>query len=128
MQQLDAEEPEKLRLPNGMLVGPFTLGNQRILLIRPLSNEERLDFQQHVEEAEHAQTLVLLFGSLFIAVLLGVWLVLPLKRLTKATREIAAGADFQHLKRLPKRTDELDRKSTRVNSSHVRISYAVFCL
>src|SRR5690554_4593069 len=107
MQQLDAEEPEKLRLPNGMLVGPFTLGNQRILLIRPLSNEERLDFQQQVEEAEHAQTLVLLFGSLFIAVLLGVWLVLPLKRLTKATREIAAGTDFLHLKRLPQRTDEL---------------------
>src|SRR3989442_7856304 len=24
--------------------------------------------------------------------------------------------------------DELDRKSTRLNSSHVRISYAVFCL
>src|SRR5690554_7180590 len=26
------------------------------------------------------------------------------------------------------RTVELDRKSTRLNSSHVRISYAVFCL
>src|SRR5690554_7161505 len=26
------------------------------------------------------------------------------------------------------RTRELDRKSTRLNSSHVRISYAVFCL
>src|SRR5690554_7589608 len=25
-------------------------------------------------------------------------------------------------------TDYLDRKSTRLNSSHVRISYAVFCL
>src|SRR5690554_7748791 len=25
------------------------------------------------------------------------------------------------------REDELDRKSTRLNSSHVRISYAVFC-
>src|SRR3989442_7886432 len=24
--------------------------------------------------------------------------------------------------------DEIDRKSTRLNSSHVRISYAVFCL
>ena len=24
--------------------------------------------------------------------------------------------------------DELDRKSTRLNSSHLRISYAVFCL
>src|SRR5690606_25307536 len=26
------------------------------------------------------------------------------------------------------RTDEQDRKSTRLNSSHVKISYAVFCL
>src|SRR3989442_4987120 len=26
------------------------------------------------------------------------------------------------------RVDALDRKSTRLNSSHVRISYAVFCL
>src|SRR3989442_11589158 len=26
------------------------------------------------------------------------------------------------------REDDLDRKSTRLNSSHVRISYAVFCL
>src|SRR5690606_40316707 len=25
-------------------------------------------------------------------------------------------------------TDEVDRKSTRLNSSHVKISYAVFCL
>src|SRR5690554_5501061 len=107
MQQLDAEQPEKLRLPNGMLVGPFKLGNQRILLIRPLTAEERESFLQQAEEAEHARTLVLLFGSLLIAILLGFWLVVPLKRLTQATREIAAGADQLHLKRLPKRTDEL---------------------
>src|SRR5690554_6540306 len=30
--------------------------------------------------------------------------------------------------RLVKFVDDLDRKSTRLNSSHVRISYAVFCL
>src|SRR3989442_4722926 len=30
--------------------------------------------------------------------------------------------------RLPRNRDGLDRKSTRLNSSHVRISYAVFCL
>src|SRR3989442_11263442 len=29
---------------------------------------------------------------------------------------------------VPLRPDHLDRKSTRLNSSHVRISYAVFCL
>src|SRR5690606_42059157 len=31
-----------------------------------------------------------------------------------------------HLLRQPR--DDLDRKSTRLNSSHVKISYAVFCL
>src|SRR5436305_13274054 len=28
----------------------------------------------------------------------------------------------------PRRSEAIDRKSTRLNSSHVRISYAVFCL
>src|SRR5690554_7774964 len=34
---------------------------------------------------------------------------------------------FQHYKTFSERLSE-DRKSTRLNSSHVRISYAVFCL
>src|SRR3989442_7724408 len=33
-----------------------------------------------------------------------------------------------HLPLLPGAQVSLDRKSTRLNSSHVRISYAVFCL
>lgn len=107
LDQLDAPEPQALRLPNGMLVGPFVLEQQRILLIRPLTEAEREDQQISQKQAEEAQTLVLLFGSLLIAVLLGFWLVLPLKKLIGATREIAAGADQLHLKRLPKRSDEL---------------------
>src|SRR5690554_7579777 len=41
-----------------------------------------------------------------------------------------AGIHFskQLLKRLELKGVGLDRKSTRLNSSHVRISYAVFCL
>src|SRR5207253_4764696 len=38
---------------------------------------------------------------------------------------IHAGQEAQHLLERPHR---LDRKSTRLNSSHVAISYAVFCL
>src|SRR5690349_23581262 len=34
----------------------------------------------------------------------------------------------RRLRRLPHVAHELDRKSTRLNSSHVEISYAVFCL
>src|SRR5690349_1799428 len=39
----------------------------------------------------------------------------------------AGGADLRRRLRLPARDGE-DRKSTRLNSSHVEISYAVFCL
>ncbi|WP_417659157.1 sensor histidine kinase [Pseudidiomarina sp.] len=107
MRQLDAEQPEQLRMPNGMLLGPFVLGEQRILLIRPLTDDERQQQIISQKQSDKAQTMTLLFGSLLIAVLLGFWLVLPLKRLIGATREIAAGADHLHLKRLPRRTDEL---------------------
>src|SRR5690554_1323459 len=40
----------------------------------------------------------------------------------KAERELLEGEDRRAI------TGRLDRKSTRLNSSHVRISYAVFCL
>src|SRR3989442_4483477 len=39
-------------------------------------------------------------------------------------REIVAGFEIESLQQFHLR----DRKSTRLNSSHVRISYAVFCL
>src|SRR5690606_6387221 len=35
---------------------------------------------------------------------------------------------FYHLMSLERNSDVIDRKSTRLNSSHVKISYAVFCL
>src|SRR3989442_3358429 len=43
----------------------------------------------------------------------------------------ASRADREEVRKLrtwQKRMYEADRKSTRLNSSHVRISYAVFCL
>src|SRR5690242_20777420 len=59
---------------------------------------------------------------------------LPRKRLNRS--EIATGsrdADRHVLRREPIRRvlhpcDDADRKSTRLNSSHMSISYAVFCL
>src|SRR6202142_1660567 len=38
---------------------------------------------------------------------------------------LGGGPVYKHI---PKNIDELDRKSTRLNSSHQLISYAVFCL
>src|SRR3712207_7081643 len=40
----------------------------------------------------------------------------------------AGRAGARLLPRRPRRTGALDRKSTRLNSSHANISYAVFCL
>src|SRR5690606_40405486 len=37
-------------------------------------------------------------------------------------------ADFDRLEAIERFAAERDRKSTRLNSSHVKISYAVFCL
>src|SRR5690554_7718360 len=42
-------------------------------------------------------------------------------------REVSIGLE-EYSPYLDRELDEVDRKSTRLNSSHVRISYAVFCL
>src|SRR4051812_49690136 len=47
----------------------------------------------------------------------------PLRRRPDAPARTAAGADAEEDDRHPE-----DRKSTRLNSSHMSISYAVFCL
>src|SRR5215813_5808601 len=44
----------------------------------------------------------------------------------EARNQLAVWQNFACRKRHPR--DGRDRKSTRLNSSHVRISYAVFCL
>src|SRR3989442_4352486 len=45
-----------------------------------------------------------------------------------ATLEPLAQLEAAHLGHHDVEEEEIDRKSTRLNSSHVRISYAVFCL
>src|SRR3712207_7219483 len=49
-------------------------------------------------------------------------------RPTGAGRAGRAGAVEPPVERLPRPTAGGDRKSTRLNSSHANISYAVFCL
>src|SRR5690606_40559651 len=44
------------------------------------------------------------------------------------TYQPVAGSERESCWRLRLRSRRLDRKSTRLNSSHVKISYAVFCL
>src|SRR5207249_8807493 len=50
-----------------------------------------------------------------------------LTSLIQRSASAAGGFDFIE-KSIPELQDAIDRKSTRLNSSHVSISYAVFCL
>src|SRR6266498_1259821 len=49
-------------------------------------------------------------------------------RLVARALRAAFGPESNVDQQLPVALDDEDRKSTRLNSSHVRISYAVFCL
>src|SRR5688572_31230728 len=48
--------------------------------------------------------------------------------LRDGVQDLAVGGQRRRLRRLEHALDVLDRKSTRLNSSHSQISYAVFCL
>src|SRR3712207_8801338 len=51
------------------------------------------------------------------------------QRLAGAIAQVDGGADgAQVVRARTRRDDDQDRKSTRLNSSHANISYAVFCL
>src|SRR5690242_21765726 len=54
----------------------------------------------------------------------------PYTTLFRSLDELVAAANTQSRESYPEflRTRRLDRKSTRLNSSHMSISYAVFCL
>ncbi|MDX1706004.1 HAMP domain-containing sensor histidine kinase [Pseudidiomarina sp.] len=115
--QLEAESAQQLPVANFMLLGPFRVGETSILLTRPLNEAERLEQVLSERQAQQAQTLALLLGSGFIAILLGVWLVRPLRRLTNAMRDIAHGSDAPNLKRLPQRSDELGELARAVRTT-----------
>lgn len=108
MQQLEASEPEQVPINDRMLIGPFSLDAYKVLLTRPLTDEERQQQVVSEQRAQEAQTTALFVGSLVIALVLGIWLVRPLRILTLATRQIAKGSDAPLvLKQLPRRSDEL---------------------
>src|SRR3712207_7402480 len=52
---------------------------------------------------------------------------IPKEHMLKAVKELAYGLSIEDATALRKKAVE-DRKSTRLNSSHANISYAVFCL
>lgn len=107
LKQLEADEPQQIPIGNRMLIGPFKLDGYSLLVTRPITADEREQQVVSEQQTQRVQTLALLIGSLAVAILLGAWLVMPLRRLTHATREIAKGSEKPELKRLPKRNDEL---------------------
>lgn len=108
MQQLEATEPEQVPINDRMLIGPFSLNAYKVLLTRPLTDDERQQQVVSEQRAQEAQTTALFVGSMVIALILGIWLVRPLRILTLATRQIAKGSDAPLvLKQLPRRSDEL---------------------
>src|SRR3712207_7915051 len=56
----------------------------------------------------------------------GIWSCFLIRVKKKPTVQECRGLDVRELK--PRRFPQGDRKSTRLNSSHANISYAVFCL
>ena len=105
MQQLEASEPEQVPINDRMLIGPFSLDAYKVLLTRPLTEDERKQQVVSEQRAQEAQTTALFVGSMVIAIVLGFWLVRPLRILTLATRQIAKGSDAPLvLKQLPRRT------------------------
>src|SRR3989442_7776523 len=69
-----------------------------------------------------------LFRSSGLEVLRGQGLVVQLTRPLGIERQSELLVPVERVARPAERVDWKDRKSTRLNSSHVRISYAVFCL
>src|SRR5690606_41439345 len=59
---------------------------------------------------------------------LGDALARPLENVERAVEEELLGLSIALACHLVRREIDQDRKSTRLNSSHVKISYAVFCL
>src|SRR5436305_8962561 len=85
--------------------------------------ETRADAQSVIDLA-HKQGLKIV--DLKFIDLIGTWqhFSIPVQQLSKGLFEDGIGFD----KAFAQLLDREDRKSTRLNSSHVRISYAVFCL
>src|SRR3712207_8066172 len=50
------------------------------------------------------------------------------EQVSQERRSVFDGVELDHLRGVLVAADEQDRKSTRLNSSHANISYAVFCL
>lgn len=104
---LNHDQPMQMPLADRLLIGPFQLNGNKILITRPLQAQEWQDQAKADSELTQARAWTLAAGSGVIAILLGVWLIRPIRRLRLATREIARGDAEPSLAKLPNRGDEI---------------------
>lgn len=104
---LNYDKTMQMPLDDRLLIGPFELGGNKVLITRPLQAQEWQDQAKAERELTRARAWTILSGSLVIAILLGIWLIRPIRRLSAATREIAEGSAEPHLAKLPQRRDEI---------------------
>ncbi|MDV6316669.1 HAMP domain-containing sensor histidine kinase [Idiomarina sp. HP20-50] len=107
LRMLGQSTPQQIPLDERLLMGPFELDGNKILVTKPLGIEEQVDRERRERESTRARLLTLLVGSGLLAVLLGIWLIRPIRRMILAMREVAEGSANPELKRLPKRGDEI---------------------
>lgn len=104
---LNYDQVMQMQLEDRLLIGPFQLEGNKVLFSRPLQAAEYQDQVRAEREQTQARIWVLTCGSGVIAILLGFWLIRPIRRLSAATREIADGSAEPELKKLPSRRDEI---------------------
>lgn len=104
---LNFSQPMQLPLEDRLLIGPFELSGNKVLITRPLKAQEWRDQAAAERELTEARTWTLIVGSGVIAILLGFWLIRPIRRLSSATREIAEGSAEPDLANLTHRGDEI---------------------
>ena len=104
---LSYEQTMQMPLDDRLLIGPFELAGNKVLITRPLQATEWQDQAAAEREITRARGWTIAIGSLIIALLLGWWLIRPIRRLGLATGEIAAGSAEPNLAKLPQRRDEI---------------------
>ncbi|RUO73640.1 sensor histidine kinase [Idiomarina seosinensis] len=104
---LNFSQTMQMPLEDRLLIGPFELSGNKVLITRPLKAQEWRDQAAAERELTEARTWTLIVGSGVIAILLGFWLIRPIRRLSSATREIAEGSAEPDLAKLPHRRDEI---------------------
>lgn len=118
LRMLGQEQPQQIPLDERLLMGPFELNGNKILVTRPLGPEEYVDKEQLEQESMQARALTVIIGSGVLAILLGIWLIRPIRRMILGMREVAKGSAKPDLKRLPKRGDEVGELARACRKRH----------